>query len=182
MAKSTKVAKEELETQTLKEQETLLQDVGKIQEEAEMSPLQDMGEDTQGEQEEGQTPQPPTQKGKSMEERLLHKLPLGLESIVAKDLHSINAHVDLEENESLALGTILISEDFGANFKKCPNADISTKTNIKLAMLKDDVFANGIYGILTKGEITLSGDLTKEIHTSAVQKAFLQDLIINIKE
>lgn len=173
MAKTKKVEQEELETP--------LQDVDKIQEEAEMSPLQDMGEDTQGEQE-GQTPQPPTQKGKNMEERLLHKLPLGLESIVAKDLHSMNANVDLEENESLPLGTILISEDYGASFKKCPNADISAKTNIKLAMLKDDVFANGFYGILTEGEITLSGDLAKEIHTSAVQKAFLQDLIINIKE
>lgn len=104
-------------------------------------------------------------------------LPKGLENFVNKDLLSINANVLLEENSNLAIGTLLISEDFGANFKKCPNEDISAKENIKLAMLKDDVFKDGVYAVLIEGEVVLNN-----VDASAIKKAFMQNLIINNKE
>ncbi|EAI9257578.1 hypothetical protein D0143_00685 [Campylobacter jejuni] len=103
--------------------------------------------------------------------------PKSLESFINKDLFSINAKIDLETNESLALGTLLISEDFGESFKKCPNEDISAKENVKLAMLKDHALSSGVYGVLLAGEINLKG-----VHVSAVKKAFMQNLIINTKE
>ena len=68
---------------------------------------------------------------KSLSNDPLIAMPKSLESFINKDLFSINAKIDLEANESLALGTLLISEDFGESFKKCPNEDISTKENIK---------------------------------------------------
>ncbi|HEC1792052.1 TPA: hypothetical protein R1734_000348 [Campylobacter lari] len=114
---------------------------------------------------------------KSLSNDPLIAMPKSLESFINKDVLSINAKVELEDNESLALGTLLISEDFGESFKKCPNEDISAKENIKLAMLKDHALSSGVYGILLSGEINLKG-----IHTSALKKAFMQNLIINTKE
>ncbi|MBT0824376.1 hypothetical protein KJQ78_03760 [Campylobacter lari] len=120
---------------------------------------------------------PPKNIQKSLSNEPLVAMPKGLESLIAKDLFSINAKVDMELNPSLARGTLLISEDYGENFKKCSNEDISAKENIKLAVLKDDVFNNGYYGVLLMGEVILS-----DIHQSAIKKAFLQNLIINTKE
>lgn len=103
--------------------------------------------------------------------------PQSLEKLIQKDLFSINAKVDLESNANLVRGTLLISEDFGESFKKCPNEDISAKENIKLALLKDDALKNGTYALLIMGEIVLTS-----AHQSAIKKAFLQNLIINTKE
>ncbi|MCR6593617.1 hypothetical protein [Campylobacter insulaenigrae] len=114
---------------------------------------------------------------KSLSNDPLIAMPKSLESFINKDLLSINAKVELETNESLAIGTLLISEDFGENFKKCPDEDISTKENIKLAMLKDHALSSGVYGVLLAGEINLKG-----VHASALKKAFMQNLIINNKE
>lgn len=114
---------------------------------------------------------------KSLSNDPLIAMPKSLESFINKDLFSINAKIDLETNESLALGTLLISEDFGESFKKCPNEDISAKENIKLAILKDHALSSGVYGVLLAGEINLKG-----VHVSAVKKAFMQNLIINTKE
>ncbi|AJC92512.1 hypothetical protein CSUB8523_0999 [Campylobacter subantarcticus LMG 24377] len=114
---------------------------------------------------------------KSLSNDPLIAMPKSLESFINKDLLSINAKVELETNESLALGTLLISEDFGESFKKCPDEDISAKENIKLAMLKDHALSSGVYGVLLAGEINLKG-----VHASALKKAFMQNLIINNKE
>ncbi|ECP1135804.1 hypothetical protein FYT43_00680 [Campylobacter jejuni] len=114
---------------------------------------------------------------KSLSNDPLIAMPKSLESFINKDLFSINAKIDLETNGSLALGTLLISEDFGESFKKCPNEDISAKENVKLAMLKDHALSSGVYGVLLAGEINLKG-----VHVSAVKKAFMQNLIINTKE
>ncbi|HED5389970.1 TPA: hypothetical protein R5B43_000480 [Campylobacter jejuni] len=103
--------------------------------------------------------------------------PQSLEKLIQKDLFSINAKVDLESNANLVRGTLLISEDFGESFKKCPNEDISAKENIKLALLKDDALKNGTYALLIMGEIVLAS-----AHQSAIKKAFLQNLIIKTKE
>ncbi|ECK7740329.1 hypothetical protein FRR55_01590 [Campylobacter coli] len=113
---------------------------------------------------------------KSLSNDPLIAMPKSIESFINKDLFSINAKIDLETNESLALGTLLISEDFGETFKKCPD-DLAGKSNFKLALLKDDVFANGNYGILLMGEVNLLN-----VNASIKQAAFLQNLIINTKE
>lgn len=111
------------------------------------------------------------------ESAVLASLPKGLESFVNKDLLSINAKVDIESNVSLPLGTLLISEDYGRTFVKCPNLDISASASARLGMLKDDAFKTGVYGVLLMGEIVL-----ESAHQSAVNKAFLQNLIIKTKE
>lgn len=111
------------------------------------------------------------------ESAVLASLPKGLESFVNKDLLSINAKVDIESNVSLPFGTLLISEDYGRTFVKCPNLDISASANARLGMLKDDAFKTGVYGVLLMGEIVL-----ESAHQSAVNKAFLQNLIIKTKE
>ncbi|WP_291951365.1 hypothetical protein [Campylobacter sp.] len=120
---------------------------------------------------------PPKVTPKNLSNDPLIAMPKSLESFINKDLLSINAKVELETNESLAIGTLLISEDFGENFKKCPDEDISAKENIKLAMLKDHALSSGVYGVLLAGEINLKG-----VHASALKKAFMQNLIINNKE
>ncbi|EFC33058.1 TPA: hypothetical protein RTF98_000303 [Campylobacter jejuni] len=120
---------------------------------------------------------PPKVMPKSLSNDPLIAMPKSLESFINKDLLSINAKVNLEVNESLALGTLLISEDFGESFKKCPDEDISSKENIKLGMLKDHALNTGVYAVLIVGEINLKG-----VHASAVKKSFMQNLIINIKE
>ena len=94
-----------------------------------------------------------------------------------KALKVLSIKICFQTNKSLALGTLLISEDFGESFKKCPNEDISAKENVKLAMLKDHALSSGVYGVLLAGEINLKG-----VHVSAVKKAFMQNLIINTKE
>ncbi|EAI2796434.1 TPA: hypothetical protein RJ349_000578 [Campylobacter jejuni] len=114
---------------------------------------------------------------KSISDDPLLALPRGLENIVNEDLLSINAKVDIETNPNLAIGTLLISEDYGQTFKKCPDEDISTKENIKLGILKDFAFQTGTYGVLIEGKVILSST-----HESAIKKAFLQNLIIQTKE
>ncbi|WP_257935814.1 hypothetical protein UPTC15629_0926 [Campylobacter lari] len=127
--------------------------------------------------EKGEEEMPSKVTPKSLSNDPLIAMSQSLESFINKDLLSINAKVELEDNESLALGTLLISEDFGESFKKCPNEDISAKENIKLAMLKDHALRSGVYAVLLAGEINLKG-----VHASAVKKAFMQNLIINVKE
>lgn len=112
-----------------------------------------------------------------MPKNTLNELPKGLESFVNKDLLSIDANVNIETNVNLPLGTLLISTDYGASFTKCPNIDISANENAKFGMLKDDATKSGIYGVLIVGEIVL-----KEAHQSVINKAFMQNLIIKVKE
>ncbi|EAJ8179713.1 hypothetical protein ACMT26_001374 [Campylobacter jejuni] len=114
---------------------------------------------------------------KSISDDPLLALPRGLENIVNEDLLSINAKVDIETNPNLAIGTLLISEDYGQTFKKCPDEDISAKENIKLGILKDFAFQTGTYAVLIEGKVILSST-----HESAIKKAFLQNLIIQTKE
>ncbi|EAH9333979.1 hypothetical protein EX128_02495 [Campylobacter jejuni] len=114
---------------------------------------------------------------KSISDDPLLALPRGLENIVNEDLLSINAKVDIETNPNLTIGTLLISEDYGQTFKKCPDEDISTKENIKLGILKDFAFQTGTYAVLIEGKVILSST-----HESAIKKAFLQNLIIQTKE
>ncbi|TEY01280.1 hypothetical protein [Campylobacter sp. US33a] len=133
-------------------------------------------------EDEGQTqdqnPPPVTEneEGEKMAKEALIQLPRSLEQIISKEILSINAKIDLESNANLALGTLLISEDFGETFKKCPD-DLAGKSNFKLGLLKDDVFANGNYGVLLMGEVNLLN-----VNASIKQAAFLQNLIINTKE
>ncbi|HED8479093.1 TPA: hypothetical protein R6F61_000632 [Campylobacter coli] len=94
------------------------------------------------------------EEGEKMAKEALIQLPRSLEQIISKDLLSINVKIDLESNANLALGMLLISEDFGETFKKCPD-DLAGKSNFKLGLLKDDVFANGNYGVLLMGEVNL---------------------------
>lgn len=114
---------------------------------------------------------------KSISDDPLLALPRGLENIVNEDLLSINAKVDIETNPNLAIGTLLISEDYGQTFKKCPDEDISAKENIKLGILKDFAFQTGTYAVLIEGKVILSST-----HESAIKKAFLQNLIIQTKK
>ncbi|MBZ7939039.1 hypothetical protein H2277_04490 [Campylobacter sp. W0014] len=114
---------------------------------------------------------------KSISDDPLLALPRGLENIVNEDLLPINAKIDIETNPNLAIGTLLISEDYGQTFKKCPDEDISTKENIKLGILKDFAFQTGTYAVLIEGKVILSS-----AHESAIKKAFLQNLIIQTKE
>ncbi|EAH6303279.1 hypothetical protein ACNKOL_000099 [Campylobacter coli] len=116
------------------------------------------------------------EEGEKMAKEALIQLPRSLEQIISKDLLSINVKIDLESNANLALGMLLISEDFGETFKKCPD-DLAGKSNFKLGLLKDDVFANGNYGVLLMGEVNLLN-----VNASIKQAAFLQNLIINTKE
>ncbi|EIO3545083.1 hypothetical protein LQJ23_001066 [Campylobacter coli] len=132
-------------------------------------------------EDEGQTqdqnpPVTENEEGEKMAKEALIQLPRSLEQIISKDLLSINVKIDLESNANLALGMLLISEDFGETFKKCPD-DLAGKSNFKLGLLKDDVFANGNYGVLLMGEVNLLN-----INASIKQAAFLQNLIINTKE
>ncbi|MCH3853883.1 hypothetical protein LZC39_17515, partial [Campylobacter jejuni] len=106
--------------------------------------------------------------GQKMAKEALIQLPRSLEQIISKDLLSINVKIDLESNANLALGMLLISEDFGETFKKCPD-DLAGKSNFKLGLLKDDVFANGNYGVLLMGEVNLLN-----VNASIKQAAFLQ--------
>lgn len=122
------------------------------------------------------TPVTENEEGEKMAKEALIQLPRSLEQIISKEILSINAKIDLESNANLALGTLLISEDFGETFKKCPD-DLAGKSNFKLALLKDDVFANGNYGVLLMGEVNLLN-----VNASIKQAAFLQNLIINTKE
>ncbi|EGG1610039.1 hypothetical protein IDD53_000412 [Campylobacter coli] len=110
-------------------------------------------------EDEGQTqdqnpPVTENEEGEKMAKEALIQLPRSLEQIISKDLLSINVKIDLESNANLALGMLLISEDFGETFKKCPD-DLAGKSNFKLGLLKDDVFANGNYGVLLMGEVNL---------------------------
>ncbi|ALL33989.1 MULTISPECIES: hypothetical protein [Campylobacter] len=132
-------------------------------------------------EDEGQTqdqnpPVTENEEGEKMAKEALIQLPRSLEQIISKDLLSINVKIDLESNANLALGMLLISEDFGETFKKCPD-DLAGKSNFKLGLLKDDVFANGNYGVLLMGEVNLLN-----VNASIKQAAFLQNLIINTKE
>ncbi|HEG8454471.1 hypothetical protein LZW44_01830 [Campylobacter coli] len=132
-------------------------------------------------EDEGQTqdqnpPVTENEEGEKMAKEALIQLPRSLEQIISKDLLSINVKIDLESNANLALGMLLISEDFGETFKKCPD-DLAGKSNFKLGLLKDDVFANGNYGVLLMGEVNLLN-----VNVSIKQAAFLQNLIINTKE